>query len=252
MSTQSPPDVDRAGQTMAPPEKTGLWEDFVDIFVAPASVFARRERGSIAVPIVVVALLMGIISLVSMDTLGTLMEAESRRAMAADPRIAQLPPEQLAAMMRWQTIIAAAGAFIYVPIVILVIGLLLWFAGKAVDASQTLHAALVVAAYSYVPRVIESVLVAVQGRILDPALLDGMYRVRLSPARFYDPDTASPLLLAVLGRFDLFVIWVTMLLAVGLAVTGRVSRGRAAIAALIVWVVGALPAVFGAMRQAQG
>ena len=44
-------------------------------------------------------------------------------------------------------------------------------------------------------------------------------------------------------------IWVTVLLAIGLYVVGKVSKQQAAIAAAITWVVGALPVVFGALRQ---
>jgi hypothetical protein len=46
-----------------------------------------------------------------------------------------------------------------------------------------------------------------------------------------------------------FTIWVTVLLAIGLYVVGKLSKQQAAIAAAIVWVIGALPAVFGALRQ---
>jgi hypothetical protein len=92
----------------------------------------------------------------------------------------------------------------------------------------------------------------VQGFFVDPAQLDGAYRLRLGFGRFLDPDTTSPMLIAILGRVDLFTIWVTVLLAIGLAVTGRVTRGRAAIAALLVWVLGGIPGMMGAwsaMRQ---
>jgi hypothetical protein len=56
-------------------------------------------------------------------------------------------------------------------------------------------------------------------------------------------------MIALASRVDLFTIWVTVLLAIGLHVVGKVSRQQAAIAAAITWVVGALPVVFGAIRQ---
>ncbi|MDB4872113.1 MAG: Yip1 protein, partial [Gemmatimonadales bacterium] len=70
----------------------------------------------------------------------------------------------------------------------------------------------------------------------------------ISPARFMDPDQASPVLLALLSRVDPFVIWITVLLAIGLHVVGEIPKQQAYISAAIVWVVGALPAVFGALR----
>jgi hypothetical protein len=48
------------------------------------------------------------------------------------------------------------------------------------------------------------------------------------------------------GRLDLITIWVTVLLAVGLAVTGKVSKGKAAAFGVLIWLVGSLPA----LRQA--
>lgn len=113
---------------------------------------------------------------------------------------------------------------------------------------QTLRAATVVAAYAFVPRVIEAALNGVQALALDPERLDGRFRLSLGPGRFLDPDTASPLLLAVVGRLDLFTLWVSALVAIGVCVTGRVTFGRAAMAAALVWLVGALPLVLQALR----
>ena len=56
----------------------------------------------------------------------------------------------------------------------------------------------------------------------------------------------SPIAYQFLGRFDLITIWVTVLLAVGLYVTGKVSKGRATIFGVLMWLIGALPA----LRQA--
>jgi hypothetical protein len=46
-----------------------------------------------------------------------------------------------------------------------------------------------------------------------------------------------------------FTIWATILLGIGLAVTGRIPRGRAFVVAAIVWVIGSLPDLMGALRQ---
>jgi hypothetical protein len=40
-----------------------------------------------------------------------------------------------------------------------------------------------------------------------------------------------------------------VLLAIGLSVTGKIPRRRAAIAAALVWLLGALPLVFAAARS---
>ena len=87
-----------------------------------------------------------------------------------------------------------------------------------------------------------------QALFLDPSQLDGRFRLTLGPGRFLDPDTSSPLLLAFVGRMDLFTLWITVLVAIGLSITGRIPLGRAAIAAALVWLIGGLPVIFQALR----
>jgi hypothetical protein len=250
---QQPPSYE-PGSAPAPaaprPDSASVWEDFIDIVHDPAAVFARREHGSAWIPTIVVTVLIGGLFFATSGVLQPMMDAEfaraTRAAMEANP---QLTPEMMDRGRGFATLMSHVGAFIFVPIAIALMGLALWVAGKFVDARQSLHAAFVVAAYSYVPKVIETVLGGVQGLLLDPAQMDGRYRLTLGVGRFLDPDTTSPVLLALLGRVDLFTLWVTVLLAIGLAVTGRIPRGRAAIAAAIVWVAGALPGLFGALRS---
>ena len=81
---------------------------------------------------------------------------------------------------------------------------------------------------------------------MDPASLTGPTAISLSPARFVPPDQMNPIALQFLGRFDLITIWVTILLAIGLYVTGKVSKSRATVFGIIIWLLGALPA----LRQA--
>ena len=231
-------------------EKASVWEDFLDIFYAPSAVFARRENGSFLIPMLVVAVLLGVMFLVNSRVMDPIMAAESQRAMAkamaANPK---LTPEMVAQMSGFTNTIAKVGTFIGVPVIIFCIGLALWLVGKMFGATQTFRAALVVAAYSYVPKILEGVLAGVQGFFVDPAQLDGQYRLTLGVGRFLDPDTTSAGLIGLFGRVDVFTIWVTVLLAIGLSVTGRISRGKAAMAAVVVWFLGALP---GVSRGLQG
>lgn len=257
MSTQLPPaqpgtpyDAEAHSPAAAPPPApAAVWEDFVDIFTAPAGVFARREKGSFWIPTLVVAAVVGVVFIANQGVLQPMLDAEFQRGAAAAMRNnPAVTPEMMARMRSFGEKMAMVMAFIGVPIAVLLIGAALWLSGKLVDALQTFHAALVVAAYAYVPKIVESVLMTVQGLLMDPASLDGRYRMSIGPARFLDPDTASPVLLAVLGRFDLFVLWVTVLLAIGLAVTGKISRAKAAFAAAIVWVLGGLLPLWQAIQ----
>jgi hypothetical protein len=124
-----------------------------------------------------------------------------------------------------------------------ILGTVSWLVGKLVGAKQTYNAALVVAAWSYMPRVLGVLINGVQGLLMDPEHLTGQLSISLSPARFMDPETSNQLLYQIAGRFDLITIWVTVLLAIGLYVTGKVSKSSAAVFGVLIWVVGSLPAL---------
>ena len=230
--------------------RAAVWEDFVDIFYAPSSVFARRQDGSLWIPMLVVTLLVGTVYYLTSGAMQPIMDAEFNRqaavAMRKNPRIT---PEAMEAFRHIAARIGQVVTLVAMPIIITMIGTALWLVGKLFDARQTFKAALIVAAYSCVPKVIEAVLNGVQALMLDPAQLNGPFRVSLGLGRFFDPDVASPVLIALVGRMNVFTIWVTVLLAIGLSVTGKIPRQRAAIAAAIVWILGALPTLLQALRS---
>jgi hypothetical protein len=231
-------------------ERVAVWEDFIDIFYAPSAVFARRERGSFWVPLIVVTLLMGALFFVNSGVLQPVFDAEFERGIAAAMRNNPgIPPEAMERARGFASRIGQVGVFVFTPLAMFLVGCALWVAGKLVEGKQSFRAALIVAAYSFVPRIPEAVVNGLQGLFLDPSQLDGRFRLSLGPGRFLDPDTASPILLAIVGRLDLFTIWLTVLLAIGLSVTGNIPRSRAAIAAAIVWLAGGVPLVIQAIRM---
>jgi len=228
--------------------KASFWEDVIDIFVSPAAVFRRRQNTSVWPPMLFVALSVAIIFFATFNTLEPIFDAEFSRAtakmMAQNP---QLTPEMMEKGRAFQTGIAKYGLGILVMISMFVIGFVSWLVGKMFDSKQTFNAALVVAAWSYMPRILGALINAIQGLLMDPAKLTSLLAISLSPARFMDPESTNPILYQMAGRLDLITIWVTVLLAIGLAVTGKVTKGRAAIFGVIIWVVGSLPQIRQAM-----
>ena len=241
-------DTDAAPAPAAKP--AAWWEDFIDIFYAPSEVFARRANSGFGIPMLVVTVLIALLAIANSGVMQPIMDAEfSRGTAAAMRKNPQLTADMLAKTRGIGEGIAKYGAIVFVPVAIFLTGLALWLSGKLVDAKESVSQAVLVVSYAYVPRVLEGVLTGVQGLVLDPEALNGRFKVSLGLGRVLDPDTASPILLALVGRIDVFTIWVTVLLAIGLSVTGRIPRSRAAIAAVLVWVIGALPALLGALRS---
>jgi hypothetical protein len=235
----------------APAAKASVFEDFVDIFYAPSAVYERRRDASPWLPIIVVGLVIGVGYLASSGAMQPMMDAEFDRGMKAalerNPEMTQEMMEQGRAIGEMG---AKVGAFLGAPFAIAFTGLVLHLVSRLFDATQVMRASILIAAYAFVPRMLQAILLPVQLQFANPENLDGMYRLSIGPARFLDPDTASALMVAVAGRFDFFILWTTALLAIGLAVIGRVPRAQAWMAAAMVWVVGAVPALWGAMNAA--
>jgi len=229
--------------------RAAIWEDFIDIFYAPGAVFRRRENGSFFVPLVVVTIVCGVLFYLNSGALQPVFDAEFDRQMSVAMRQnPNIPPEAVERIRGFGMRMQQIGMFVFIPLAIVGVGIATWLAGKLVDAKQTFRAAMVVAAYAYAPRILDMVLHGLQGLFLDPAQLDGRFRLSIGVGRFLDPDTVSPMLLAVVGRIDLITLWITVLIAIGICVTGRIPMRKAAIAAAIVWLVGALPLILGALR----
>jgi len=231
------------------PEKASLLDDFMDIFYAPSAVFARRANASFWIPLLTISVLLGVIYFANRDLIDPIVEAEFARGMAKNAQAQQMTADQMATARKFAGTLAMIFAFIGPPIAMLLLGVLIWIVGKFFDAKQTMNAAIVVAVFSYVPRVIEGVVNRVEGLFVDTSALNSRYSLTLGLGRFFNPDTASPILLGLVGRIDVFTIWITVLIAIGFAVTGKISRGKAAIAAAIVWLVGALPTLASALRS---
>ncbi|HEV7593424.1 MAG TPA: YIP1 family protein [Gemmatimonadaceae bacterium] len=228
---------------------TSLWEDFVDIFYAPSSVFARRADGKFGKPLVFLVVVCAILAFLTKNAMQPVMDAEfARRSAEMMRQNPNLTAEQMASGRGFFETLGPIFFAFGITISVLGTGLVLWAVGKLFDAKESVAAAIMIATYAEMPRLVQILVNAAQGLFLPPEKLTSMYSIGISPARFMDPDHASPVLLALLSRVDPFVIWITVLLAIGLHVVGKIPKQQAYIAAAIVWVVGALPAVFGALR----
>lgn len=232
------------------PSNTSLWEDFVDIFYAPSSVFARRASGKFGMALLFLAVACAILAFLTKNAMQPVMDAEfARRSAEMMRKNPNLTSEQLASGRGFFETLGPLFFAIGITISALLTGVVLWAVGKLFDAKESVAAAIMIATYAEMPRLVQILVSAAQGLFMAPEKFTSMYSVGISPARFMDPDQASPVVMALASRIDPFVIWITVLLAIGLHVVGKIPKQQAYISAAIVWVVGALPAVFGALRS---
>lgn len=231
-----------------PPPAAGLVEDFVDIFVSPREVFARRANAGFLVVLVVLTLAMGGLFLANRGAMDGIMDAEMKRGFAAAMKQnPALTAEQLEPGRKFAATAATVGAFLGVPMVILALAFGAWLTARLLGGRLAFRAAGMIAAYAYLPRVLEAVAVLVQGLLLDTSKLTGRLQVSLGVGRFLDPDM-SPGLLGLLGRIDLFTLWVTVLLAIGIVTVAKLPKGKTPLAGAAMWLFGALPSLWTLVR----
>ena len=106
-----------------------------------------------------------------------------------------------------------------------------------------------IATFAFFPRLIEIITNSVQALLLDETKLTSLHAVKLGVSRFLDPQSMGTAAMAFIGRIDLFTLWVTVLIAVGLKQMGRITTGQAALGSAVVWLVGALPTLLPALMQ---
>jgi hypothetical protein len=231
------------------PGRAGLWEDFVDIFYAPSSVFARRSDGKFGMPLLFLVLVGTVLFFLTKNATQPIMDAEfTRQTAAAMRKNPNITAEQMASSRGFFEMFSPIIFAIGLTLSIIATGFVLWLIGKLFDAKESVAAAIMIATYSEVPRLVQVLTNAAQGLVMSPEKLNSMNSVGFNLARFMDPDNTSQVLIALASRVDLFTIWVTVLLAIGLHVVGKIPKQQAGIAAAITWVVGALPALLGALR----
>ncbi|HEY9448129.1 MAG TPA: YIP1 family protein [Gemmatimonadaceae bacterium] len=236
--------------TTAAPKTAPIWEDFIDIFVSPSEVFTRRRGRGFFVPLLVFTVIVAALTIGTRSLMQPVYDAVWAQASAQIVKQnPQITGEQLAKARGMQEKLGPIFAVVVTPIVVLLTGLVLWLVGKLFDSEQTMGDAMMVSTYSAFPKILFFVAAALIALLVDPATITSQYSVTLGVGHFID-TAAHPILGAVVGRLDLFTIWVTVLLALGLHVTGKVPKTQAAIAAAIIWLLGMLPALLGAIRQA--
>jgi hypothetical protein len=242
-------DTGAVGDAEPTPSKASLWEDFVDIFYAPSSVFARRADGKFGMPLLFLVVVCAVLAFLTKNAMQPIMDAEfTRQSAAAMRKNPTVTAGQMASGRAFFEMLGPLFFSVFLTLSVLGTGVVLWLVGKLFDAKESVTAAIMIATYAEVPRIVQILTNAAQALFMSPEKLNAANSVAFNLARFMDPDNASAVMIALASRVDVFTIWITVLLAIGLHVVGKIPKQQAAIAAAITWVVGALPAVFGALR----
>ena len=233
--------------TDTPPARPGAG-DLIEIFYAPSAVFSRRSDGKFGLPYVALVVIGAIIFLATKNLLQPVVDAEIARGMAQAAAKSKMTPEQMASAASIGRTIGSFGLIAFYVIAPFLIGLWIWLAGSLAKVPKIGTVAVMIATFSIFPRLVGSVVGAILSAVLPESSLTSAAAISISPARFVDPTT-SPGVYALMGRFDLFVLWGVVLIAIGVQAAGRGTRKQAWITAIGAWVIASLPALWGALKS---
>jgi uncharacterized protein YneF (UPF0154 family) len=222
----------------APLEQASVVEDFIDMFYAPSKVFARREKSGFWTHLLIITAISALFAFANRGIFQQIFEIEAQRSaakmLADNPQITE---EMLAQQQKIGGAVVGFVQYIGAPIRILFVGLLVWGAARVASAKITYGQAAMIMTLAFIPQLLSALLTTVQVLLTDTSTLQSFYSIGFSPARFMDPDTTNRALLGFMSRLDVFILWTTVLIAIGIAVIGKVPRRRAAIAAGVVWLI---------------
>ena len=229
---------------------SGIIEDIIDIFGSPSAVFARRVgRGAVAPFVTGVALFLALM-FVNQGVMSNIMESQRATKTAEALKGKSLTAdqlEQISASQKTMAKFAFVAIAVAIPLSLLGFALIAWLVGKPFGSTMSFGTALMVVSFVWLPKVVEQVLLSVQGMVLDTSVLTDPSQVTLGLARFLDHTTTSAAVMALAGRVDPIVLWGTVLLAAGYANAGKMERNKAWAAAATVWALGAVPMLAGAL-----
>jgi hypothetical protein len=229
-----------------PPDTASVAEDFVDIFVAPAKVFARRAKASPMTSYLVVCIVMIVLFFASKNVMSPIFDAQIQKQMAArmkaNPQITQ---EMIDRSKPITNIIINVGGVVGVPVLLLIAALFTWVIGRFfMGGVFSYGTALLITAFSWFPRILESVICLVEALVMDVSKMTSPLQLQFDVARFSNPDSMANGLYLLLGQIDLFTIWSTVLVIIGLMYAGKLDKSKATITGVIMFALGAAPAVW--------
>lgn len=229
------------------PAPASLAEDFIDIWFTPSTVFARRVNGGAWGPFLITTILLCALFFAAMGSMQGIFDAEFAKALA-EAR-AQNPAMTDAQAAQMQGIMEGSlkyGGLVAMPMIIGGLGLVVWLLAKILGGTLSFGGGIMVASFAYLPKALDLLVFLAQSFVLNgPATSKFQYSVGVG--RLLDPNMNQGVY-NLLGRVDLFTIWVTVLITLGLMHTAKVERTKAIAAGVGLWVLGGLPALLQVIR----
>jgi hypothetical protein len=227
---------DNAIATPAPGPEPNSFQRIIGVIFSPDATFASiARRPDWVVPLVLIIIL----SLANGLLLSSRIDfgAPAREAMAQNKNATQEQIDRAEKMSVGMGKVAKfIGPVISVIVLLIVAGVLLLgirLMGGEGDFKQAFSAT----CYAWIPNVLQSIVLTIVvlakgATAINPQTIPTI--VRSNPAFLVDMKT-QPMAFALLSSLDLFTIWVVVLLIIGFAYVGRVSKAKSAAVVISLW-----------------
>ena len=239
-----------AGAVPVPEDQAGqsFISRLVGVFLSPGETFEDVVRK----PDFVVPLAVGIAVAVSATELFLArvdMSAIIRWAMEHSSRAANTPPEQMDQMVEriahFQAIAAHVGGVLWVPVAVLVAGLIGMIALSTVFGGKvSFKTAFSIASYGYLVVIPETLILSIMVLFGDPQhiISNPQNPAPVTLGFFLDPATTSKPVMSLVSSVDIFTFWLMAVLSIGFA-AASVRKAKASSMFFLyfgLWVVWAL------------
>ena len=218
-----------------------MFDNLIEVLYAPSKVFERTRAMEVFMYALVTAVVAGVLLFATKNLLQPWFDAQGDMMLKLAAAKGTPIPDGMASTMRnsttWSFVVGAPLITLFGPYVN---ALFLLLGARMVKAPLSFKQAATIAVLSGVPRLLGWVALPVQAIVLDGASARGLMDLSLSPARFVDPTTMPPAVLALLGSLDVFRVWQVALMAIGVAVVARVPKSTGVVVALIMFGIGAI------------
>lgn len=231
-------DTDNA---VAAPEQASRWEDFIDIIFSPGEVYERRADEGWLRPFLILSAVAVALYYVLLPVTGVVWEVAMQRNAPPEATVEQL--QQSARVMRWAGGVLVPFGYLFM---IAVAALSLKLVSSLMEPAASWRQSFLIptlAMFITVPQsIISAIPVFIKTQSGERAALEDM---SFGVLRFASADI-DPVMRTLLGRLDVFAIWIAILIGVGLMHVVRMPKHKAFIAAAIVWALIALPGLASA------
>jgi len=202
------------------PARKSLSARFLGVFISPGETFADiARRPDFLAPLILlmlttIAVSETLLRRIGMERLVRMQIEHSSRASSMTPAQMQQAVEQ---GVRIATILAHVG-FVFLPVVLLIIAAICLAVTNAIFGGKiTFRTAFSVACYADLVSVLASLIAIVMIIFGDVEHFNPQNPVPTNPGFFLNPAETPRALLSLAGSFDIFSLWIIVLLGIGLS-----------------------------------